>query len=177
MMISSAYKTVLLGVAVACMPVPPVNARREVKDTLFTMSCLAAGYGASVVYHLYVYRQALSRYQAPLALAAVYAYQDPVYFYKELWSLINIDNFYWAKKTSPYYNYPVVEFVNQIDISINALSRGSWLTVPLQLSSDMHRLLLQLADLRLYCVRHEDYIKQRRQAAVQMQQQGHVHKK
>lgn len=177
MMIRSSYKTVLLGIAVACMPIPPVAAQPAAKDALFAASFLAAGYGASYVYHLYMYHQALSRYQAPLALIAAYGYEDPIYFYKELWSLINIDNFYWAKKTSPYYNYPVVEFVNQIDVAINALSRGSWLTLPFQLSSDMNTLAKQLAELRLYCVRHEDYIKQRRQAAAQMQQQGFLPKR
>lgn len=157
-------KKVLLCATLYFGSIPLCLKANQLQKAAVAITIVAVGYASSFVYHMYVYRQAVSRYENPLVVAAAYADNDHESLYKELWPIINIDNFHWSPKTSPYHNYPIVEFVNQIEYYIKILSRGSRLTLPFQLSYDMSLLTKQLERLRFYCVSHKDYMEQRRKA-------------
>ena len=109
---------------------------------------------------------AKTRYEMPIALVAAYANNpnDHADLYRELLGLVNMDNAAWSKTSSPYHNYPLVEFVIDLDWYIQRTWYGSWFTMPTKLSSDLYTLMQQLERVRYYCVRHPDYMDQRRRA-------------
>lgn len=142
--------------------------------------CITGGtlYAASWLYNKYrvcdgiqirgynILHGAKTRYELPIALVAAYANNpnDHAELYRQLLGLINIDNAAWSKTSSQYHNYPLVEFVIDLDWYIRRAWYGSWFTMPTRLSSDLYTVMQQLERVRYYCVRHPDYMEQRRRA-------------
>lgn len=175
-------KSLLLAVLLSpMMPAQAVRASNNSSSLPVLAGGLIAGgtlYAGSWVYNKYyicdgiqirgynLLYGAKTRYELPIALVAAYASNpnDHADLYRELLGLVNIDNAAWSKTSSPYHNYPLVEFVIDLDWYIKRTWYGSWFTMPTKLSSDLYTLMQQLERVRYYCVRHPDYMEQRRRA-------------
>lgn len=160
----------LLLAALICPAVHVQTTSANAGNTLYALGAATVvtgvAYGAHWFYAYGLYNRTSSRYELPIAVVATYANNpsDHGSLYQELLGLINVDNATWSSASSRYHNYPLVEFVADLNRSIQSLSSASLFTMPTQLSSDMHVLKKQLQRVKYYCVRHPAYIDQRRRA-------------
>jgi len=152
------------------LPGKIADAKHANSDSLQTMVSgvvlAGAAYTLNWLGNYFIYNRASSRYELPIAVVAAYANNpnDHSSMYEELLGLVNLDNAQWSKPTSKYHDYPLVEFVSDLEWYITRLTIGSWLSMPTQLSGDMQMLKEQLQRVRFYCVRHPRYIEERRHA-------------
>lgn len=156
-----------------CLPQSARAISDELKTAAAATAIAACAYGVGRGCAHLLYNKAYNRYDTARAIIVGYEYEEPTlrtYLKQE----VMLDNESHFDRSSPYRNYPLVYYKNNIDWYITWLNRMRFFAFGSSLRVELRELAEDLIRIRRYVVTDPTFIYERRQADELVENRNHV---